>query len=429
MFPMLIWGQKKEKKEKPAVLVYGHEADAFAAAIQSAQSGVETLWIIDSSAVGGNLIQGETKSINANDRLDVGSWAFFLMRLARVPAPSDSAFQITKQQLAPRLVQNIFEDLPDTVNRLSLRKNLCVTALEKSGKGWQVRLSNGEKIKIKALVDASIQHALWDLVPSEKGTNGTSPDSTQAISLQVNYEQTEYRMGIAVGQSGEHIYNVPFRQILPDSAPVNLFVTRKAFYPQIRLDQLALLPLLFQQGQACGAAAAYCALFDVPASQIPIRTLQRELLAYRGALIPFQDISLADPHHAAIQRIGATGLLTGSYEQQAAHTRFLFHPDSTVSYEEVAPILKALYTRSQIWFKDKPSGTFTLTSLMDLIKYVANRGNELDTEIEKGWKRRFQFEGPYSPDRVLTRREFAVLVDGYLHPFHVRIDNQGRFQY
>lgn len=423
--------QKKKKQAKPQVIVYGHHADAFAAAVQSAQSGVETLWLIDSTAIGGPLVMGNPKTISSNHSLDVGSWANFLKGIANVEEISDSAMTAAKRTLTPRIAQNVFEAIADTVKRLTLKKNLNVLQVEKSRRGWQLILSNKEQLKVKALVDASSQNLLKALLKKDSKHPEIlfDDDTTKSIAFQINYNKPSYRTGIAVVQLSDEVFNVPLSYILPDSALETFFVTRPQGNLHLSYNLVDQSPSLMLMGQACGAAASYCAFFNTTADKINLRTMQGEILGDRGFLMPFQDISLEDPHYEQIQRIGATGILQGDYSSEAGQKRFLFHPDSLVSLAEIEPIIKQIYTRSQIWFKDKQLGVLTLNDLLGLIKYVANRGNELDVEVEKGWTKRFKFKGAYNVTSKLTRREFAVLTDTYLQPFFVRIDFKGNFQY
>lgn len=422
-FSLPSMAQKKKKAEKPQVLVYGHEADAFSAAVQSAQSGVETLWVIDSLAIGGNLIQGEVKRIRANEHLDAGIWALFLSKVANVKEVSDSASAAAKLHIAPRIAQNTFEGITDTVQRLRIKKNLSIIRVDKSGKGWQITLNNKEKIKVRAFVDASKgQQGLF----SQKSS---SASSSPTYERQINYKSSLYRTGIAVAQIGGDIFNIPLKNILPDSALANYFITDRASNVSLDSDDIQTLPLRILLGQACGAAAAYCAFFNTSSDKINTRTLQGELLAFKSLIMPFQDVGLEDPHYSQIQRVGATGMLAGHYTPNNQQNRFLFDAHRHVSSSEVEPVLKQLFTRSQIWFKDKDIEELRLKDLLDLIKYVANRGDELQAEIEKGWKKRFKFKQAYDLDYKLTRREFAVLVDTYLQPFNVRVTLDGTLKY
>ena len=179
-------------------------------------------------------------------------------------------------------------------------------------------------------------------------------------------------------------------------------------------------------GQAIGAAAAYGAFFKTSSENINIRRLQGELLAFNGELVPFLDVPQEDVHYLPIQRIGATGLLKGITVKDTPP--FLkFDPDKSVSSEEIKPTFLALFTRSQIWFMKKDIQKLTLNDLLDLVKFTALRGNEINREIERGWTTRFHFEGAYDPDMNINRRQAAVIIDHYLHPFKVNVSKTGQF--
>ncbi|QNL51309.1 FAD-dependent oxidoreductase [Olivibacter sp. SDN3] len=425
-----LFGQKRAKQQKPQVLVYGHCVDAFSAAMQAAQSGVETLWVVDSSAIGGDVIMGGNKKVSANKQLDVGTWALFLTKLANAEELADSTAIAAKNNIPPRIAQNTLEAMSDTINRLQLKKNSKIAKVQRSGKGWQVQLDNGEKIKVLALIDASVNSDLYQYVHSQERQNQqiktTIPFDQQR---QVDYSQTIYRTGVVVGNLANDVFTIPMASIFPDSIP-NYFATRslEGIY-ELLDDPVKAIPLLMLQAQACGAAAAYCAFFKTTTDKINVRTLQGELLAFKSFIIPFQDIPLQDPHCTAIQRVGATGILQGVYTTSNGVNSFMFQPDSLVSSKEIEPIIEQLYTRSQIWFKGKDIPVLKLKDLLNLIKYVANRGDELDAEIEKGWSKRFKFDQSYDLGKELTRRELAVLIDTYLQPFNVRVTNTGVFQY
>src|SRR5690606_2207138 len=97
------------------------------------------------------------------------------------------------------------------------------------------------------------------------------------------------------------------------------------------------------EGQAAGAAAAYCAFFGTTTKKINIRVVQGELMAYGMWLLPFEDIDLENPHFAAVQHIGATGILKGALK----NGKLYFMPENTVSSEEIRPEMKAYYMRDR----------------------------------------------------------------------------------
>ena len=68
-------------------------------------------------------------------------------------------------------------------------------------------------------------------------------------------------------------------------------------------------------GQAAGIAAAVAALKSGGARprlrDVSVREVQEGILAAGGYLMPYLDITPDDPRFAAVQRIGATGIMRG----------------------------------------------------------------------------------------------------------------------
>lgn len=421
------------QSKKPRVLVYGNGADAYAAAIQSAQSGVNTLWVTDADKIGGQLTDSSgIRQITSNQHLDAGIWAVFMQKMLRAPKATDSVSMAVKNHFNLQIAENVFNQTVDTVKNLTLIRNKQVSSIKKSGKGWNITLSNRQRFKVRAVVDATTATVLYDMIEGQKRRNGLIPVEYifSTSDSPDNYQRNLYRTSVAAGESSGNVFHVPFDALMPDSLN-NYFATRNLEGISAMLTGGPNdLPIFMFTGQAVGAAAAYCAFFNTTIDKISMRTLQGELLTYGSALVAFQDIGHDDDHYGAIQRIGATGLLKGRFEPRNREKLFCFSPDSIVSVAELEPIVKQLYTRSQIWFSDhKDTVALTLKDLLGLIKYTANRGAELDAEVEKGWEKRFKFAGKYNPDGQVSRRQVAVLMDAYLKPFSVRVDRKGNFQY
>src|SRR5690606_5154806 len=131
---------------------------------------------------------------------------------------------------------------------------------------------------------------------------------------------------------------------------------------------------------------------------------QGELMKYGSWLIPFADVKVDDINFAAIQRIGATGILTGEPRENV----LVFLPDGFVSSQEIRPIMKAYYMRSQIWSPGKETDKMTVEDVLSVIKICGARGEELNGEVEKAWKAAFGFKNDVALDHPVSRREFAV---------------------
>lgn len=425
--PTSIPKEVKAKAFKPKVLVYGSGVDAFAAAVQAAQSGVQTLWVMDKEKVESLLTEGEAKTVNAYADLPLGSWALFLRAMAGVSQGSDSAYSAARNLINPQIATNTFEHVADTAKNLQTKTKTAITAIKKAGKGYEVTYDNKEKQKFLSVVDASDDHILFKTL-SKDYLSGSEVKVKKALDLasqRVSYHEPLYRTSLVLtGHKGRKAY-LPMAALLPDTAS-NIFST-KGFQGNIAGEtSVDAVPQLMLQGQAIGAMAAFCAFFDTTTDKITVRLLQGELLAFGSWLLPFQDISVLDPHAGAVQHIGITGLLKGEY----ISGKFLFLPDTTVSKDEIRDICEQLYTRSQIWFlQHQDIEQLSLGQTLDFIKYIANRGEELSAEVEKGWAKRFKFTTTFDKERLITRREFAVLIDTYIQPFNLKVDLAGEFIY
>ena len=411
--------------KKSQVLVYGDNEIAWAAAVQSARSGVNTLWIRKEKKIGIHFSEDKDLTITVNDGLDAGLWAELLGKTRGSSTPNDSLSMMAKQNINAQVARNIVYGISDSLKNLNQIFNTEVRSIKKSGKQWRIQLSNNLSLKVSAIVDASEDASLLSLIkPSDLKTE--SKNQEIVINASQLYKNTTYRTSIMTFSINHDAIVIPTTVLLNSIVAENFFVVRE--YPWLTKENnrdVNSLPFFIESGQAIGAAAAYCAFFKTTTDKIDIRTLQGELLAYHGQLIPFQDIKIDDLNFSSIQRIGATGLLKGINNNDS----FEFSPDQRVSSKEIEPIILALYTRSQIWFNNKNIEEITLTDLLSLIKFIALKGDELEVDVKKGWKQRFHFSGDYTPDNHVSRRQMAVLVDYYLKPFNVTIDNTGKFKY
>ena len=139
--------------------------------------------------------------------------------------------------------------------------------------------------------------------------------------------------------------------------------------------------------------------------------------------MPFTDVSTLDTNWRAIQFIGLSGILRGAINEGTLQ----FNPEMTVKTSEIREVVKEYYYKAQIWFDDYKSEDMTLGSTLSLFCYVKGKSLESTTaEVIKKWTTVYGLKEAYNPDRVINRREFAVLSADYLQPFNVTIDKTGR---
>lgn len=411
------------QRKRPQVLVYGYGADAYAAALQSAMSNLNTVWVVNGDRIMPELTS-EFISLTNNAHLDAGIWAN-LLAATKKAKPSDSLLVVVKRRINPQLVQNAMDSVLKTFNNLTVIEAGTLRSVKKSGKNWRVELSDRSRFNVRAVVDASTDAQLYRMA------QGTLDSFSVRIDISADYFQSVpygglARTGVAVGERGGRGYTLPLAALVP-AGENNLFLTR--YIPAVRLlanDTAADIPLLMHVGQAVGAAAAYTAFFKTTPDKLDARSVQGELLQYGARLIPFTDVPLESPHFDAIQHVGATGMLLG---REGADGQLCFDADSAVTAEEVRPVLNTLFSRSQIWFINHADvDTLTIADLLSYIKFVGQRGNELEKQVERYWQRRYHFEGEFDAQKRATRTHVAVLLDVYCSPFDVKVGLDGAIQ-
>jgi len=419
-----------QKPGKAKLIIYGQGEAALASAVQASKSGVTALWINPDASFNSALTEGqEVKSISSYQNLDAGLWAEFLKLSLNAKDYSDSVFNHAKVYLSPQISKNTFEKMIDSSRNLTVIYNTEIKRIRKSGKKWKIDLSNGQNYSVYAVVDASQQAKLLPLINDKEKLQRKDADTINPVNTNQLYNSTIYRTSLLVEEKDQQEWIVPTASLLKPYA-VNFFVV----YGPNGLskepkESIQDIPSLMLYGQSIGAIASYCAFFETTSDKINIRTLQGELLAYKGQLLPFHDVAFEDVNNSSIQRVGLTGIIQGRIDDEDGKGgKLIFDVEKHVSSMELEPVMRSIYTRSQIWFSDKSIEELKLKDLLSLIKFIALKGEELDTQVENGWEKKFHFTGSYDPECLLTRKQAAVLIDIYLQPFSVKVNEKGGFQ-
>ncbi|MFM6954359.1 MAG: hypothetical protein ACKOWL_05175 [Sphingobacteriaceae bacterium] len=376
------------QKLRTNVCVYGNTTAALAAGIQSARSGVQTLLISDSNSWIEPASLGDWEKLNPASALGVE----FLKKY--------TTLEIHKELKADSLLQSI-EALVDTVKNLKRINASTIEKIKESGKGWELSLKSGQKIKTLILVDGDKNQVVLKQL-------GLRPQAGAAIAFDVNNPLT--RTSVAI---------LGTNHILPLQA---LVVDKQANIISIPTTGTVLAQL--NAGQAAGATAAYCAFFKTTTEHLNVRAIQSELLTYKATLLPFGDVHQADSNFIAVEHVALTGLLASGIRQKGDTS--LWMGNQSLNANELKTPMKKLYSRSQIWFADHANiGDLTIGEAIGLITYTATRGKELKAEIESGWKSTLKLSGTFDEKRKISRSEFSVLLEAYLQPFATQVDLQG----
>lgn len=376
---------------KTGVLVIGNGSNAVGAAFQSALSGVKTTM----------LIQAEDLNIAPSEKDIPSGLAYELIKKLRLARGiKDSTARVYVDRTSANEVLNTWAD---SIKNLTVIRSLKWSRIKRSGNNWTVLLANGRTVKAEVLVDADgsgfVKKALLPARPLNK------------LWQPLQYQDKLYRISVSSGYAVDNRTGniIPLCNFLKP-AEENLVI--------LDPDQESMMA-----GQAAGAIAAYAVFFKTKTSLSALKPIQKELIGFKLALMPFADIRPEDPNWKPIQFVGLSGFLKAVFVNGNAH----FLPEQAVSTAEIKEPMKEFYYKAQIWFDDYKEPQMTVGSLLQLITMVGNKGMvHTKAAVQKNWDTRYQFKNPFDLNRAVTRREFAVLVDEYLNPFNINIDKTGR---
>ncbi|MDP9076525.1 MAG: FAD-dependent oxidoreductase [Bacteroidota bacterium] len=416
---------------KTDALVIGSGAGGVAAAIQCARSKVKTILADDGFKISGSGITGQMVTVEENNDIPSGIWGEFRRHIRETY--SKTAGYDTAENAAlrfdPGTGSSTLKKITDTVKNLTVYQNSAFTAIKKDGDRWEVNLiQNGKTITIKARVVIDATEAA--MVAEKAGGKIRG-----AFDQKANSNTKLYRTSIATGMAmpgqladekdqGFPAFYIPISSLLVTGVE-NILVTEKVLPGNKNIQDL---PLQLQIGQGAGTIAAFCAFFKTTTQHLNARTIQGELLDFKGYLLPFTDVKQSDPAWRAVQQVSATGMLIGGWREAGNTAKFIFKPDSAVSTAEVKPVLTELYTRAFLWFnKEKPGEKFTVGNTLSFISdYTLTDINVLRNSMQKAWKAQYKFKSDFDLNRPISRREFAVLTNRFLNPFARTVDLSGR---
>jgi hypothetical protein len=391
---------------KTGVLVVGNTPAGVSAAIQSARSGAKTTYLTQSLSVNPVFSEEDLHYL----------WNIRNHYLLKEKKKSKLTDSILSLKINLDKATALIKSISDTVNNLNLNHNNVVDEITKDGKGWEVRLKGGQKIKADVVVDATDNALLASLLRIDLKKAVIVPLKTDNP-----FDTKLIRSGIATGylelpNKERSIASIPPSALIPTGFE-NFIVVPKQI-GKLKTERMSV-------GQAAGTIAAYCAFFKTTTKTINIRVVQGELLAFNAVLIPYSDIELKDPNFKAFQQLGLSGLMKSIMVKEGNINKIKFDTSGIITAAELRAPMKVFYTRSQIWFADNKADTLTIGDAISLFMFTATRGEELKKEIEEGWKVSFKFNSNFDLKRNITRKEFGILADRYLQPFNVRVDPAG----
>lgn len=260
------------------------------------------------------------------------------------------------------------------------------------------------------------------------------------------YDQPEplYRTGVAVGDyTIDHhhdknknapkidfvkirvpSYNIPMGSLVPKDVEGLIVAEKSISVTNIVNGATRLQPVVLGIGQASGALAALALQKGVQPRKVAIRDVQQALLDAKASIMPFIDVQNTDPHFAAIQRIGATGVLKGEGVPFKWANQTWFYPNRKVSGYELAEGLRPYFEPLRNYW-GASGDPLTLQYLLELFNQAGVKVTL--QQVQADWQQ-FALKNRPTENMELDRRAAAVLTDHYLHPFRHSVDFKGQLQ-
>ena len=245
-------------------------------------------------------------------------------------------------------------------------------------------------------------------------------------------EQALYRTGIAVGDypvdhhhgknpaapkiyfPGIYSFNIPLGALIPEKLNGMVVCEKGISVSNLANGSTRLQPCVLLTGQSAGALAALAVQSNLEPRQIPVRKLQTALIERKVFLMPYMDVAVNDPAFAAIQRIGATGVLKGLGKNEGWANKTYFQPDSLCKANSLIQDLSAFLPSIQLSASNQ---VYVDETLLRAIQQA------LSTQFKNI---------PEAPTTVATqiplnRKAVAVWLDKYCNLFSIPINHQGKW--
>ena len=222
-------------------------------------------------------------------------------------------------------------------------------------------------------------------------------------------------------------YGLPLGTLIPKKVKNFIVAEKSISVTNLVNGTTRLQPVCLLIGQAAGVLAHLSAEYDKTPKEISVRDVQDILLEAGAYIMPYSDVNPDDLSFKAVQRIGATGILKGEGKNIGWENHTLFHPDSALSSAALSEGLK------EFDFMLRNDGELITVRLAYEIlmnfrtQHRGKNENEADPlDLKKLWSE-YQL-GVLNENQAITRKQFAVLLDRIVDPFHVKqIDHFGRF--
>lgn len=209
-------------------------------------------------------------------------------------------------------------------------------------------------------------------------------------------------------------YNVPMGVLLPKGVDDFVVAEKSVSVTNLINGATRLQPMTVQFGQVAGVIAALSVAKGVEPAAIDVRAVQDILIDADVYIMPYKDLRPCDPRFAACMRIGATGILRGMGQPRAWSNETWFRISDPLLRSEI--FLEDYYPGVELGDNASP---VTLAGAVEILSAIKGATLAPSVLSEAGLD-------ASDPSRIISRVEFAVLLDHVLDPFHsFRVDLNG----
>jgi hypothetical protein len=219
-------------------------------------------------------------------------------------------------------------------------------------------------------------------------------------------------------------YNVPLGILIPKEHSGLIVAEKSVSVSNLLNGSTRLQPVVMQIGQAAGALAAIAVKKRLEVADVPVREVQKKLLDAGVYLMPYLDLPKTDVHFAALQRIGATGILKGKGMNVGWSNQTWFQADSLLTSEQIIAGIKEF---EPDFVSPQLSDILSVGEAIELLSAWAKQAGKTfpSEDTEKVWNDLALTN--FDIQRSITRKEMAVLIDHFFNPFDKQIDIYGKY--
>ncbi|MBT4950611.1 MAG: FAD-dependent oxidoreductase [Pelagibacteraceae bacterium] len=210
-------------------------------------------------------------------------------------------------------------------------------------------------------------------------------------------------------------YSVPLGSLIPKGIENFIVVEKSISVSNLVNGTTRLQPVVMQIGQAAGILAHLAVKNNQSINEVKIRDVQLQILKSKGYILPYVDIEIDHPHFLSYQKIGACGILRSKGINIGWENKTFFYPNMKLELDQV-------FIEDWKNFESLPKKL----SIINIFKWLSkNSGFNFEKDVLEGYWNKYKLSD-FKLERIITRGEFAVLLDNIIDPFSkINVDYQG----